>query len=576
MKRDAGTLFAIAATLVAIAIYVPTLATGLVGYDDTWLVADNYIVQDPSWASLSTIFFDFDSPRRFVIAPEYLPVRDLSVMLDFAIWGDNYGGHHATNLALYVAAIWLWFGALVELGIDRKVAGIAIFIWALHPSHAESVAWLAERKGLLGVMFAGATALCYTRFRAGRSAGWLAGAMVLAVLAVWSKAHAAFAVGALAALEVVLPARRVSWRRSLVGLGAIGVLAAAAFVPVLVMAWTSSVVGAEAAPAGRAEMIAGVHGFYIQHALMAKPNAVSYALSLAGPSVVDIALGLVGFVAIGVTLWRIPRLRPAAVLWLFGWLPVSHLVLPLEMVFVADRYLLIPSLGFALAVAVGIDRIAKPRLGYALLGVIAVAALLRTLDARTNWRDRLTLWGRAVESNPADGSAWSSYAEAVSDPALAMAIVEQGLTHSKHPRLLLRRALLLRGPEQFAAMQEAAQAGEARAMSNLALLLLEQNRVDEALAWARRGAALGALHEPGQRALGRVALAAKQMPEARAAFVRAFELSPSCTNAYNLALVEMERNALDAAGSLLDRCKNDPALGERVRAALAEVARRQR
>ena len=575
MKRDLGLACTILATLAAIAVYAPTLATGLVGYDDTWLVAENYIVQDASWASLSTIFFDLDSPRRFVLAPEYLPIRDLSVMLDFAIWGTSWGGHHTTNLVLYVAAIWLWFAALSELGIDRKLAGIAMLIWALHPSHAESVAWLAERKGLLGVMFAGATALCYARYRGGRAAGWLAAGAVLAVLAVWSKAHAAFAIGALAPLELVLPARRVSWRRSLAGLAVIGVLAAAAFVPVLVMAWQSSVVGDETAPAGRLAMIAGTHGFYLQLALMAKANAVSYPLSTVGPSTLDIALGIVGFIAVAGVLWRIPRLRPAAVIWLAGWLPVSHLVLPLEMVFVADRYLLIPSLGFALAVAAGIERIAQPRLAYALLAVISIAALLRALDARTNWRDRVTLWERAVESNPADGSAWSSYAEAVVDPELARAIVEQGLAHSRHPRLLLRRALVASPAERPALMREAAEAGEPRAMSNLALLLLDAGHTDEALAWARRGAAQSALYEPGQRALGRVALAAKQLAEARTAFARAFELQPTCTNAYNLALAELELGALDAAASRIERCQRDAVLGARVAALLAEIARRR-
>jgi hypothetical protein len=561
--------------IAAIAVYAPALATGLVGYDDSWLVADNYIVQDASWESLSTIFFDLDSPRRFVLAPEYLPVRDLSVMLDFALWGTNYGGHHATNLVLYIAAIWLWFAALCELGIERRIAGIAVLIWALHPSHAESVAWLAERKGLLGVMFAGATALCYARYRTGRSAVWLAAATLLAVLAVWSKAHAAFAIGALAVLELVVPARRSSWRRSLVGLAVIGAFAAAAFVPVLVTAWKSSVVGSETAPAGRLAMIAGVHGFYIQLALMTKANAVSYPLSTDGPSAIDIVLGIAGFVAIAGVMWRVPRLRPAAVLWLFGWLPVGHLVLPLEMIFIADRYLLVPSLGLALACAIGIGRVAKPRLAYALLTVIGLAALVRSLDARTNWRDRVTLWERAVESNPADGSAWSSYADAVVDGEQARTIVEQGLAHSRHPRLLLRRALLASGTEQVALMREAAEAGEPRAMSNLALLLLEVGHLDEALAWARRGAAQGELYEPGQRALGRVALAAKQLAEARTAFERAHVLKPSCTNAYNLALAELELGALDAAASRIAGCRADATLGPRVEALLAEIARRR-
>jgi hypothetical protein len=506
-------------------------------------------------------------------------------MLDFAIWGHEYGGHHATNLVLYVAAIWAWFGALVGFGLDRKVAGIAVLLWALHPSHAESVAWLAERKGLLAIALSGATALCFVRFRAGRarSAGWLALAMVLAVAAVWSKAHAAFTLAALAGLELVLPGP--SRRRSIGGLAAIGVVAAAAFVPVLKLALAASVVGTETAPAGRLAMVLGVHGFYVQLGALVQSTSVSYPLSHAGPTTLDVILGAAALVAVvtGFALPRAPRpVRAGCALWLFGWLPVSHLLIPLQMVFVADRYLLVPSLGLALVVAGAIDRIARPRLAYGLLAVIAVGSLFRALDARSTWADRETLWARAVEHNPADGSAWSSYAEAVAarDPARAFELVDEGLRHSQHPRLLLRRALLLaaHGDRDAArtAMRAAADAGEPRAMSNLALMLLpDHDRLDEALAFARRGAAASPVYEPGHRAHGSVALAAKRYPEARAAFVRAFELVPSCVNAYNLAVTELELGELARAHAHLTPCERDPVLAPRVAAALAELARRR-
>src|SRR5262249_32952074 len=248
-------------------------------------------------SSLYTIFFDLDSPRRFTLSPEYLPIRDLSIMLDSAIWGTAYEGFHLTNVVLYLASIALFYAMLTGFGVDKTIAGIAALVWALHPSHAESVAWITERKGLLGIAFALACGTTYARFRAGGSARWLALAMVTAVCAVWSKAPAAFAVAALAGLELVLPARRVSWRRSLAALAAIGTLAMLAFVPVVMLATSSSVVGASS-HAGRLAMVLGVHGFYLRLAAMAMPNALSYPLASHGPSTVDIALGALGLVAI--------------------------------------------------------------------------------------------------------------------------------------------------------------------------------------------------------------------------------------------------------------------------------------
>ena len=93
------------ALIAVAAVYAVTLTRGLVTFEDPWLIRDNWIVQDASWSSLRTIFFDLDSPRRFTLAPEYLPIRDLSVLLDFAIWRDWLGGFHLTNLALYLAGM---------------------------------------------------------------------------------------------------------------------------------------------------------------------------------------------------------------------------------------------------------------------------------------------------------------------------------------------------------------------------------------------------------------------------------------------------------------------------------------
>src|ERR1700684_34833 len=110
IRRDP--LLVIAMIAVA-ALYAPTLGRGIVNYDDTWLLRDNWILQAPSWSSLHTILFDLSSPLRFTLTPEYLPVRDLSVMADFALWGHWWGGFHLTSLVVYELSIVLWFAALV-------------------------------------------------------------------------------------------------------------------------------------------------------------------------------------------------------------------------------------------------------------------------------------------------------------------------------------------------------------------------------------------------------------------------------------------------------------------------------
>ena len=591
VRADPGRALLCLALALVIGLYAPSLTRGLSNYDDPWLVRDNWLLRDASWGSVRAIFtaFDINSPERIALSPEYLPIRDLSVMGDYAVWGDHFAGFHFTNLVLYLAAIALWFRALTAFGIARTIAGLAVLVWAVHPSHAESVAWVAERKGLLGVAFAGLAALGYARFRAGGRARWLVTAAVAAVCAVWSKAPSAFAIGALAGLELALPAGRVSVRRSLLGLGAVGAIAGAAFVPVLVMATRSAVVGTSAAfaPAGRAAMVTGVHGFYIELATLVTRNAVVYPISSTGPSGAQIGLG-------GVTLALIlacalaPRrarvapsdpLRAAAVLWLVLWFPFSHLVLPLQMVIVADRYALLPTLGFALAIAVGLHAIPTVRMRSIATAAVLVAECARTLDAQANWRDDTTLWARAVESNPADSGAWSQYAEALDgegDLPGALAALAEGQRVAPAAVLQLRQALLLReagdAPGALAAMRAAAAGGQAKAMSNLALLELPTDPTD-ALVWARRGALADPLHAPAHRSHGKVALAAQQPAEALAAFTRAYELEPGYLgNRYNLALalIALDRGA--EARPHLIACLADPQLGEAARAQLAPLA----
>lgn len=554
------------------ALYAATLGYGLVNYDDTWLYSDNWVVRQPSLASLKIIFGELALDRRMVLGAEYLPIRDLSVMLDYAVWGTRYGGFHATSLALYLASIALWFKALEAFGIDRRIAGITVLLWALHPTHAESVAWLAERKGVLAMAFAGVAALGYARFRTGARAIWLALAMVAAICAVWSKAHGAFAIGALAALEVALPGRQ-SWRRSLVGLGAIAAVAVAAFVPVIMLASSATVIDSHQ-HARDAATILGSHGFYLQQMLLLEKSSVSFPVATSGPTSLDIAIGAAGLVLAALA-WRGPReLRAASGWWLVTWLPISHLIVTLQAL-VAERYLLVPSLGFALAVAVGISRIPIARARYALVAAIVIACSLRTLIAREMWRDSETLWQNAVAVNPADGGAWSMYGEVLmadGKPERAQLVVDEGLRHSQHPRLLQRKALFLVGTDRAAAislLRRAADAGEYRAMTNLALLLHDDGKTDEALDWARRAVAKAPLYAAGQRAVGKIALATGRAAEALPAFEHAYALEPkNLANRFNLALALLALDRRAEARAHLEACLADPELGPRARSLL--------
>lgn len=577
-RRDPGAALVVLALGVVAVLYAATLARGLTNYDDPWLVKDNWIATHPSWASLHAIGCDLSRATRFVLGAEYLPVRDLSVMADAAVWGTWYGGHHLTNVLLYEAAIAVWFLALCAWGIDRRIAGIAMLLWALHPAHAESVAWLAERKGLLGALFAGLAALGYARFRIGGTARWLAVAAVASVAAVWSKAPSAFALASLAGLELVLPGR-VSVRRSVIGLAVIAAAASAAFAPVLVVARDMNVVSqAPIGPHSGVALALGLHGFYARLGALAVRNSVSYPIALHGASTLDLVVGAATLAGVIVLLVRgRGAVRAGALLWLVCWFPISRLVLPVRGVVAADRYLLLPTLGLVLIAAAALERLGRYRA--ALVATIAFAAALRTLDAQSNWRDGVTLWQRATEVNRDDGDAWSMYADALEEAGesqRADEVVLRAVRHVRSSRLILREALLVlahgdgaRGRE---IMRQAAEAGDERAMANYALLVLAANNLPEALAWARKAVQVAPLYVNGQRAHGKVALAAGQPQEALAAFEQALALEPqNAANHLNeaLALIQLGRTA--EARTQLQACLGDPRVGVQARQLLESL-----
>ncbi|MEO6772129.1 MAG: tetratricopeptide repeat protein [Kofleriaceae bacterium] len=583
LGRDPGLAYLALALVAVVALYAPTLGRGLVNYDDPWLYTHNTVLHHPSWAGVATVFTDLDSPQRFQLSPEYLPIRDLSVMADYAIWGEHLGGFHLTNLAIYLAAIAIWFAALTELGIARPIAGLALLVWAVHPSHAESVAWLAERKGVLGMMWAGTCALGYARFRAGRSAWWLVLAATGGVCAVWSKAIAAFAVGALGPLELALPERRVTWRRSLAGLATIAVTTGLAYVPVVVLAIRWSIVGGASAPlpASRLITVIGVHGFYLRLAAGTIANAVSYPIAIAGPSALELVVGGLGFAAVIAALVRgSPVVRAAAIVWLFGWLPVGHLLLPLQMVVVADRYLLVPSLGFALAIAAGLAWISRPRLRLAAIAAVVVALALRALAAQAAWATDETLWQQAIVSNPDDGSAWAMYVEALDQDGHrdeAARVIDVALAHSRLPRLVLHAGLVAlregRGDDALALFREAATRGDPRAMANLANMLAERGQLAEALRWARYATTADPSYANGHRIRGKVArLAEQHSRESLHAFERAYRLEPDVAiDRYNLGIAYADAGRTAEARALLASCLPDRGVGELARRALAHL-----
>src|ERR1039458_7711965 len=100
-------------------------------------------------------------------AGNWHPLAWLSHMLDCQLYGARAGGHHLTSVLLHVATTLLLFSVLHRMTNApwRSAAVAALFAW--HPLHVESVAWVSERKDVLCAFFWMLTLLAYVRYARG-------------------------------------------------------------------------------------------------------------------------------------------------------------------------------------------------------------------------------------------------------------------------------------------------------------------------------------------------------------------------------------------------------------------------
>jgi tetratricopeptide (TPR) repeat protein/succinate dehydrogenase hydrophobic anchor subunit len=141
---------------VTLGAFWPVFHNDFVGYDDPTYVTENpHVLAGLTWADAGWAF-------RTGQAGNWHPLTWLSHIVDVQLYGLRPGGHHLTSLLLHAANAVLLFLLLQRLtgAFWRSVCVAALF--ALHPLHVESVAWVAERKDVLSTFFFMLTLGAYT------------------------------------------------------------------------------------------------------------------------------------------------------------------------------------------------------------------------------------------------------------------------------------------------------------------------------------------------------------------------------------------------------------------------------
>jgi tetratricopeptide (TPR) repeat protein len=148
----------LALALATLALYTRACWNGFVDLDDPLYVTENPAIQ--SGLNSSTIAWAFKTSY----ASNWHPLTWISFQLDYQLFGLRPGGYHLTSVLLHTANVVLLFFVLRRMtgALWRSAAVAALF--ALHPLHVESVAWVAERKDVLCTLFWMLTLWAYTRY----------------------------------------------------------------------------------------------------------------------------------------------------------------------------------------------------------------------------------------------------------------------------------------------------------------------------------------------------------------------------------------------------------------------------
>jgi hypothetical protein len=162
-------------------VYERVLNSQFINFDDDKYVTKNRYVR--AGLTRESIIWAFTAPR----VAFWHPLTMLSHMLDCRLFGLNPRGHHLTNLLLHTANTLLLFWVLKSMTSAIWQSAFVAALFALHPLHVESVAWVAERKDVLSTFFCMLTIGGYVRYARGRRSGWYLLTLLLFAMGLMAK-----------------------------------------------------------------------------------------------------------------------------------------------------------------------------------------------------------------------------------------------------------------------------------------------------------------------------------------------------------------------------------------------------
>ena len=387
--------------------------------EDTQLIVNNVFLKD--WRNLPQAFASGDwflatNDISSVAKSEYRPMVLVWQNLVYTLVGTSTSGWHLSSLLLHAVVTFLLFVVFRRFTGRPELALLSASLFAVHPVHAEAVAWASGVADVLLALFLLPAFYAYLRYRERRDGAWLALAAVFFLFSLWVK-EAAFALLLIIAYcELIhfkerepLPARsrRLLW-------AGIAMLVPAAIYLLMrrqaLGAWFSTqdvfmplattLATIPVATLTYLKLAVLPFGYSYQHYT---PWVVSFTdVRFFAPLAALIAIAalvalsrsrLLRFAGV----WLIALILPAAAG--IGRLPVEYMV--------QDRTLYLASAGFCLAVALGVEwltaRLPEGRrkpLTIALISLLVLVAGVATIRQNRTWHDDVSVFTRNVAADP--------------------------------------------------------------------------------------------------------------------------------------------------------------------------------
>jgi protein O-mannosyl-transferase len=520
---------------ISLAVFGQTIRHDFVNFDDHLYVYNTPAIQ--AGVTLKAVALAFISPH----AGNWHPLTTISHMLDCQLYGLNAGGHHATNIILHTIAVLLLFALLRQMTGAVWKSAIVAALFAIHPLHVESVAWISERKDVLSTVFFMLTLWAYVRYADAPSIGRYLIVAVIFAFGLMSKSM-------LVSTPIVLllldywPLGRI--QRSNVGIqkpkggghwSAVGGLLIEK-IPLLILSTGAGIITfilqkrtTGAIPAlpllWRVQNAFVSYVSYIWKTLWPTDLAVFYPHPNDTLAIWEIIFAILLLLAITAAAIGFRRERP----YLFtGWfwylvmlVPVIGLVQVGEQGH-ADRYTYLPHIGlFLLAVWLAADvaavRQARPRFAMAAAMVIIVALACAAFVQTSYWRNSETLWTHALAVTSDNDVAHNNLGYLCVDRGE----LDEAISH-------FETALRIRSGKQDPHYD----VGSAFMQMNLANALARKGQSNEAIVHYEEAIKLQPYYADAYYNRGSVLFAKGRIDEAIADWEKALQIQPSYADAH--------------------------------------------